>query len=334
MQKLKSPHVSMIENNPSFTIIVPVYNGGSTLRKCLESIFDSSEYDSEVIVVNDGSTDNTVDVAKLFPCRIINLSKNQGAASARNIGAKEAKGEVLLFIDADIILENNTINKFIEEFRQKTMQILVGIYGNKVICSNVVSVYKNLHLHFEHMHTSRRFWSGCAAINKQSFFQIGMFDKEKKGSLNSEDTKFGYDAISKGCRVLVNTDIRVSHNHYYSLKGLVRNEFYKTLGWLRILFAIKNKRVAQGHYLNLRNIFSLLCIYLSLTSSFLTFFSTQFALLSISLMILFVLLNLSFYILIMNEKGFRYLVPAPFLHMLSFLVVGIGIIVGLISCRR
>lgn len=324
----------MMDKSPYFSIIVPVYNGVDTLHRCLESIFDSSGCDCEVIVVNDGSTDNTIDIVRQFPCEVINLSKNRGAARARNEGAKEAEGDVLLFVDADVILERDTIGKLAETFQKKSVQILTGIYGKKIIYPNAVSVYKNLLLHFEHMHPSQRFWTGCAAIDRQTFFQIGMFDERKGGALN-EDTAFGYEAISKGYKIFINTDIQVSHNHYYSLKGLIWNEFCKTVDWLQVLFTVKNKRVIQEYYLHQRNILSLLCIYLSLSCFLLVVFvSIKFAVLAISLLILFVFLNLPFYVLIKNEKGFKYSLAALFFHVVSFLTVGAGILAGVVTYRK
>ena len=84
------------------SIIIPVYNASLTLKECLDSIFDSSFKDFEVILVSDNSTDESVKIAKKYNCTIIELKENKGPALARNTGAKAAKGDLLLFIDSDV----------------------------------------------------------------------------------------------------------------------------------------------------------------------------------------------------------------------------------------
>lgn len=80
--------------NKLISVIIPNYNGSSTIGKCLESAF-SSKYDNfEVLAVDDCSTDNSVEIIKSFPCRLIALDKNSGASKARNTGAYKSSGEI------------------------------------------------------------------------------------------------------------------------------------------------------------------------------------------------------------------------------------------------
>ena len=86
------------------SIIIPTYQHGDSLKECLDAIYAQSYTDFEVIVVNDGSTDNTANLLKEYknPINAI-YQENSGANSARNRGYREAKGEYLLFCDADLI---------------------------------------------------------------------------------------------------------------------------------------------------------------------------------------------------------------------------------------
>jgi len=91
------------------SIIIPIYNRGHQLGRCLESILNQTYKNYEVIIVNDGSTDNSAEVINSYRERFgINLNvyeqKKQGAQAARNYGAKHAHGELLLFCDADVIM--------------------------------------------------------------------------------------------------------------------------------------------------------------------------------------------------------------------------------------
>jgi len=102
------------------SIIIPVYNGAKTLRETLESIEKQSYRDFEVIIVNDGSSDNTEKVFEKFvvsnkssnPYLFIS-QENAGAPSARNRGSREAKGQFLFFCDADATLRGDALEKMI-----------------------------------------------------------------------------------------------------------------------------------------------------------------------------------------------------------------------------
>ena len=85
---------------PKFSIIIPVYNVEQYIGRCLESVFKQTSKDYEVIVVDDGCTDKSIEIAKDYDVKII-TSKHVSVSEARNIGAKKAKGDYLLFLDSD-----------------------------------------------------------------------------------------------------------------------------------------------------------------------------------------------------------------------------------------
>jgi len=96
------------------SIIIPVYNGAETIEQCLNSIFVQSYSDYEVIVVDDGSTDQTNEVLQKFATKIkIIHQTNQGAPAARNNGWRTSIGQYLLFCDADIILKPQALTTMI-----------------------------------------------------------------------------------------------------------------------------------------------------------------------------------------------------------------------------
>lgn len=93
-----------------FSIIIPVYNVEKYLEKCLDSIKNQTYKDYEVIIVNDGTKDNSMDIAKKYDFKIIN-QKNQGLSAARNTGVKNATGDYLLFVDSDDYLEKDLLKE-------------------------------------------------------------------------------------------------------------------------------------------------------------------------------------------------------------------------------
>lgn len=95
---------------PKFSIIVPIYNVEKYLQKCLDSIKKQTFKDYEVIIVNDGTKDNSMEIAKKYPYKIVN-QKNQGLSVARNTGVKHATGEYLIFLDSDDYIEKDLLKK-------------------------------------------------------------------------------------------------------------------------------------------------------------------------------------------------------------------------------
>lgn len=93
---------------PKYSIIIPVYNVEKYIKKCLDSVFKQTEKDFEVIVVNDGTKDNSMDIVKKYPVRII-TQKNQGLSAARNTGVGKAKGDYIIFLDSDDYLNNRLL---------------------------------------------------------------------------------------------------------------------------------------------------------------------------------------------------------------------------------
>lgn len=85
---------------PKFSIIIPVYNVEKYIDGCLKSVMNQTYKDYEVIVVNDGTKDNSMDIVKKYDVKVIE-QKNQGLSAARNTGVKHAKGDYLIFLDSD-----------------------------------------------------------------------------------------------------------------------------------------------------------------------------------------------------------------------------------------
>ena len=101
-----------------FSIIIPVYNVEEYIKECLDSVMNQTYNDFEVIVVNDGTKDNSMDIVKQYDVKIVN-QENQGLSVARNNGAKNAKGEYILFLDSDDTIEKDLLKKLEEATQDK-----------------------------------------------------------------------------------------------------------------------------------------------------------------------------------------------------------------------
>ena len=98
------------------SVIIPIYNSISTIKECLDTVFNSDFKNFEVIVISDNSTDDSVKIAKEYKCKIIELPENNGPAFARNVGADNAKGDILFFVDSDVIIKKNALTHISEIF--------------------------------------------------------------------------------------------------------------------------------------------------------------------------------------------------------------------------
>lgn len=115
------------------SIIIPVYNAEKTIAKCIESILHNTFTDYEIILINDGSSDDSWKILEeyfdKYPDKIrIFTQENQGVAITRNTGIGHANGEYVMFIDCDDWVDADYLQKFIEEIKSKNLNIVIGGY--------------------------------------------------------------------------------------------------------------------------------------------------------------------------------------------------------------
>lgn len=110
------------------SVIVPAYNEVERIGAVLKALIEVKRVD-EIIVVDDGSTDGTAEVAKQYGVEVLSLPKNAGKAAALDQGVKLAKNNTLLFLDADLVgLESYHIDKLIEAYERKSPSMVIGVF--------------------------------------------------------------------------------------------------------------------------------------------------------------------------------------------------------------
>lgn len=223
----------------SITVIVPVYNSAGFLRSCLEHLRNSTISDYECIVVDDGSTDGSAAIARGFGAKVMQTGRRSGPAFARNLGAREAQGEVLFFIDADVCVYPQTLARVRANFEEDPdLTGVIGSYDDQPESQDFLSLYRNL-MHCYVHHRSRRaactFWSGCGAIRKSAFQEYAGFD-ESYDRPAIEDIELGYRLARDKKKMLLDTSILVKHLKRWSFFGLIRTDIVdRGIPWTELI---------------------------------------------------------------------------------------------------
>lgn len=164
------------------SVIIPVYNEEKSIRGCLTTLLDQTLKDYEIIIVDDGSSDRTVEMVKEFEDKNVKLFKenHRGAGAARNLGAKNAKGEILVFVDADMTFDRDFLNKLIKPISRT----IVGTFSKEEHLGNKDNVWArawniNRGLPATKMHSKNYPDSDKVfrAITKEAFDRAGGFNE-------------------------------------------------------------------------------------------------------------------------------------------------------------
>lgn len=225
---------------PTLSVIIPVHNGGAHLPRCLEALRASDLTGREIIVVDDGSTDGGVDVARARGFEVVRLDARRGPAAARNEGARRARGNILLFLDADVLARADTLARveaFFEEHEETAA--LFGSYDDAPDARGFVSQYKNLAHHFIHQRSradAQTFWAGCGAVRREAFAAIGGFDETRYTRPSIEDIELGRRLRRRGYRITLDRGLQVKHLKRWTLASLLRADVLdRALPWSRLI---------------------------------------------------------------------------------------------------
>jgi glycosyltransferase involved in cell wall biosynthesis len=205
----------------------------------LEHLRQSTFGDYECIVVDDGSTDGSASVAKEFGAMVLSTGGRRGPAFARNLGAKSAQGNILFFIDADVCVAPNTLERVRFNFaKDPELAAVMGSYDDLPESQDFLSLYKNL-MHCYVHHNSRReactFWSGCGAIRKPVFLEVSGFD-ESYNRPAIEDIELGYRLNREGKKLLLDTSMLVKHLKRWSFFGLIKTDILdRGIPWTELI---------------------------------------------------------------------------------------------------
>jgi glycosyltransferase involved in cell wall biosynthesis len=203
---------------PYFSIIIPSYNRAHIISRAIQGVLDQTFQDFEIVIVDDGSTDNTKEILQEFTgdTRIKSIYQtNAGVCAARNTGAKQAEGEFLIFLDSDDTVEKSWLQDFNDLAIQNKEWLFCSMKVVKQDSSeylvSALSPYKNKKIKGNSI-------PGSWAIKKDVFLRVGLFDENMKFGENVE-LRFRLDTEKLSIGIIDNYNF----TYFESLNGGSRN---------------------------------------------------------------------------------------------------------------
>jgi len=222
------------------SVVVPAHNGDRQVVKCLNALGASSYLDFEVIVVDDCSSDDSPTAIQSHDVRYLRTPRRQGPASARNLGVTAARGDILVFVDADVQVPPDALAIIAEDFdRDPHLQAVFGSYDHEPSAPGFISHYKNLFHHYIHQASSENattFWAGCGAIRRDVFERLGGFSSERYPRPAIEDIELGLRLVRHGHKILLDKRLQVKHLKRWTLLRMIKSDILdRALPWSKLL---------------------------------------------------------------------------------------------------
>jgi glycosyltransferase involved in cell wall biosynthesis len=231
------------------SVIIPAYNEEKTIGNTLESLREQSFRDFEIIVVNDGSRDRTAEIAKKAGAKVI-TQKNAGPAAARNNGARAAKGEFVVFIDADCVADERWLEHMLKPFSDKEVAGVQGAYKSNQ--KSLVARFTQLDIEDRYKRLDRKAdqldWIGSysAAYRKNIFIDLGGFDEDFPNA-SGEDPELSFKVSREGYKLVFKRNAIVYHFHETSLLKYLRTKFYRAY-WRVLLYSKHTRKIVTDSY--------------------------------------------------------------------------------------
>jgi glycosyltransferase involved in cell wall biosynthesis len=317
----------MLTSELRLSVIIPVYNDANGLSECLSALKASASPSTEIIVVDDASTDETPWVAKGLGVRVLRLLKNSGPAAARNYGGCHASGDILFFVDADVVVASDAIGR-VGRFFEDHLDVaaVFGSYDAAPRATGIVSRYRNLLHHFVHQNSdpeASTFWAGCGAIRRNVFEVTGGFDSQRYPKPSIEDIELGYRLRRGGYRICLDKGLQGTHLKRWTLRSVILTDIRsRAVPWARLILERKN----SPNDLNLKRAQrlsgSLVLLACPLVAAGL--FRVEILALAVWAILTVAILNRDLYAFFFKKHGLMFSGASILLHLLYFLYSGLS----------
>jgi len=316
------------------SIIVPAYNSQNTLEECLKAIRASHFKDFELIATDDGSSDGTLSIARKFADKVIEHKSNLGRSKARNAGIRSSQGDILVFVDSDVVIRPDSIEKIVRYFSEHPdVDGLSGLLSKEHPHKNFFSQYKNLYMHYIFSKLPERvnfLYGSIHALRTKSHLPYG-------GDVEvADDTALGQKLITQGRTIAFLRDLEVVHLKKFGFLSFIQNDFRIPFDWTKIFFRYQGwKQLGKyktGYLHSPKEQLASIALALAILLNFVLTISNKNLAASI-LIYLFAwyFLNHRFFTFLFREKGFAFTFSSSLVTFFDNILMATGIFCGLIS---
>jgi len=220
------------------SVIIPVFNGETTIAYSIRSILRQTIKPDEIIVVDDGSTDATFQIASRYSVKIVRHRRNLGVACARNTGILATQSEIVVFVDADCIAGYRLLQYVIENFKNDPLVAAVGgreipIYVNGI--ANICRAHRRQGWGPVKVYNPPYLFGLCSAFKREKLIEVGLYDPRFR--TNAEDIDICLRLKSQGYKLVYDPRMTVFHlrgdNVSSLLKLIYRSHYFGTLAYLK-----------------------------------------------------------------------------------------------------
>lgn len=212
-------------NENLISVIIPVYNGEKYLSECLDSVLNQTYQNLEIIIVNDGSNDNTKSIVEEYVKRdnrimLLNNDESRGVAEARNIGIKTANGNYVAFVDADDVVSNDYVEKLFTKMDEEVDVVCSGYYEVQNDVNNILKIHTLPNKVCKNVDESYSLYSECLTDNVAMQAVWGkIFKKELFDNVSFEPLMVGEDEVLFVQVMISNAVIKTSEykGYYYRI---------------------------------------------------------------------------------------------------------------------
>lgn len=294
------------------TAIVPATDRPPELERCLAAIRGAEDPPEELIVVD--------------------TATRRGPAAARNEGAARAAGDVLVFVDADVLPRTDAFRRIREAFASDpSLAAVFGSYDDSPEAAGVVSGFRNLLHHFVHQQSAgpaTTFWAGLGAMRRDAFTGAGGFDEERYSEPSIEDIELGMRLAAAGARMRLDPALQGKHLKRWTLAKMIRTDFRdRGVPWVALLAG--NGATPTGLNLGWRHRASAVTSVLLVSS--LAARRPRQATVALGTL---VVLNAPFYALLLRRRGATEAVAGVGLHALHHLTAVAAVPAGILAHAR
>ena len=294
------------------TAVVPATNGPPSLGRCVAAIRAANASPEEIVVV-DGPAE-------------------AGPARARNDGARRGRGDVLVFVDADVVVHEDAFVRIRKAFAHDAqLAALFGSYDDRPEAEGAVSGFRNLLHHHVHQQAAgpvRSFWAGLGAVRRDAFLAVGGFDADRFPQASVEDVELGMRLAASGNRIRLDPEVLGTHLKSWTVAEMVRTDLVRRgIPWVRLLARERSApaelnlawRHRTGAVLSLAAVAALL---------------RRRPVTAAAALAAFVGVNAPFYRLLVHRRGRVEAAQAVGLHVLHHVVGAAAVLIGLVAHAR